>query len=222
MKRRSLLVAGVVPILALSESTTVSANPIAVAMVEKTWERCLIGVGTESATVSCAVGYAAKGQSKDPLYVSVPVIWPKALPQDPDRVIREADPRLELDGAVHRPKGVRFVEDASLPEGMMLAQCHFILGAAPSQQFAIVVTYVQPLIRGLMAYLPQFEDGKSPAAGKEFSISLFPQGGGELALVSKHEAKVTAMATRITIQPRHKELVLVRSAASGAALKAAL
>lgn len=197
------------------------ANPIAVAPVEKSWERCLIGVGAETATVSCAVGYMAKGPLQDPLFFSVPVIWPKAIAQNPDQVIRDVDPRLELDGAVHRPKGIQFVEDASLPEGMMLAQCRFILGAAPAPQFALVVTYEQPLIRGLVAYLPQFEEGKNPAAGKEFSISLFPQGGGELALVSKHEAKATTMATRITIQPRHKELVLVRSAASGAALKAA-
>lgn len=197
------------------------ANPIAVALVEKTWERCLIGVGTESATVSCAVGYVAKGALQDPLFFSVPVIWPKALAQDPDQVIRDVDPRLEIEGVVHRPKGVQFAEDASLPEGMMLAQCRFILGAVPAPQFALVVTYEQPLIRGLVAYLPQFEEGKNPASGKEFSISLFPQGGGELALVSKHEAKVMAMATRITIQPRHKELVLVRSGVSGAALKAA-
>jgi hypothetical protein len=221
MMRRTFLKTSTLSIVTWGAVVHARANPLAVALVEKTWERCLIGVGAETATVSCAVGYVAKGPLQDPLSFSVPVIWPKALAQDPDQVIRDVDPRLELEGVVHRPKRVQFVEDASLPEGMRLAQCRFNLGGAPAPQFAIVVTYEQPLIRGLVAYLPQFEEGKNPASGKEFSISLFPQGGGELALVSKHEAKATTMATRITIQPRHKELVLVRSGVSGAALKAA-
>jgi hypothetical protein len=192
-------------------SATVFANPIAdpAAAAEKTWERCLISAGEVSSTVSCAVGYRGVDPLVGPFHIAVPVILPDRLRGKEAESRELMQLRLEVGGKVHSPKYITFKDDRMLPEGAVIAECLFELGKIPGRSFAIVVTYEQPTINGKVLYLPQFEKGKNPEDFTEFSVSVFPAGGGLLGLESKHAQETTAFSTRITIKPVHHELIQV-------------
>ncbi len=194
-----------------SLSIPVFANPVALpeAIVEKTWERCVISAGEKCSTVSCAVGYKGKDSLNEPFYVSVPVILPASLAGDAITARKVMKARLEAGGKVHDPNHIRFINNPLLPGGTVVAECLFKLQRVAGRSFAIVVTYDQPTINGKVLYLPQFEEGKNPKDFAEFSVSVFPTDGGLLALESKHEQEATSFATRVTVKPVDNEVIQI-------------
>lgn len=207
---RSLEMKILLSALILSVSAA-SANPIATppvkeATIRKTWERCMISVGRESATVSCAVGYLAKNFLEYPVYVSVPAFVPKGTDFTPASLQKILRPRLETKDKVIEPIWISASgpsnEDAS-------AECRFGVGQAPDKEFSIIVSYEQPLIEGRLLYLPLFEGGESPALSDDFTVTIFPEKGMTLVLESKHGNKVSNYRTRITVHPLHKELIKI-------------
>lgn len=193
----------------LSLPSVVFANPIATALVEKTWERCLISAGDKSSTVSCAVGYKGKQYLNEPLYVFVPVILPANLAIDEAKARMLVMARVELGGKVYETEKIRFDKDPLLPDGTVKATCLFNLGSVPSRSFTIVVSYEQPTIDGKVFYLPQFEEGKNPKDFEKFSVSVIPSHGGLLVLESKHKQEATSFATWITVKPVHNEIIKI-------------
>lgn len=190
--------------------TVANANPVAEPPVlEKAWERCLISAGEKSSTVSCAVGYKSFEYVNEPFHVSVPVILPASLAGDEAKARMAAKARLEVGGMVYDQGTIEFSKDPLLPSGTVKATIRFVLKRVPGKSFGMVVTYEQPTINGKVFYLPQFENGKSPADFAEFSISVFPNNGGLLSLESKHAQEATAFATRITVKPVHNEIIRI-------------
>lgn len=197
--------------IALASLTTMAcANPVATAIVEKTWERCVICAGEESSTVSCAVGYKGKMLLDAPFYVSVPVILPTTMLSDLAKVGAVINARLEIGGKVYEPCTIAYGSDPLLPDGTVKADCKFVTRGVPGKSFAMVVSYEQPTINGRVYYLPQFEGGKNPKDFAEFSVSFFPTKGGTLTLESKHEQEATAFATRVNVKLVHNELITVK------------
>ena len=205
-------------------SAPVFANPIAVtveptptAVVEKTWERCVISAGKEYSTVSCAVGYRGKQLLDAPFYLLVPVIIPETMATDQSKLSLKIKARIEIGGKIHQPVQVQannpllpgFAPDPLLPPGTVRAECMFDLGKLPSKSFSVVVSYEQPTIDGKVYYLPQFEGGKNPKDYSEFSVSVFPADGGLLALESKHKVEAISFATRVTVKPVHNEIIKI-------------
>ncbi|RYD21956.1 MAG: hypothetical protein EOP88_09600 [Verrucomicrobiaceae bacterium] len=211
-------------LLALSLASlvqTVTANPLVggLADVDKTWERCLICVSPESATVSCAVGYVGKAGLERGFQVHLPLIVPETMNGDEQRVLKTFKPRLEFDGRILEGKSVSFHAFPSVP-GVSFARCTFDFPRAPGKSFSIVASYEQPVINGHIYYVPQFESGKSPGSSGEYTISFFPTGSATLSLKSTHKNNATALGTRITVHPVHEELIVV-SVASGSGAKPA-
>jgi hypothetical protein len=193
----------------LSVQTVVFANPVATAIVEKTWERCVISAGEKSSTVSCAVGYKGKQFLNETFYVSVPVILPASLATDEDKARIAVMARLEVGGRVYEPETIRFDKDPLLPSGTVKANFFFTPAQVPGRSFAMVVSYEQPTIDGKVFYLPQFEEGKNPKDFAEFSVSVFPAHGGSLVLESKHKQEATTFVTRVTVKPVHNEIIKI-------------
>jgi hypothetical protein len=194
-----------------SMSTSALANPIFTAVVEKTWERCVISAGAESSTVSCAVGYLGKANLNDFLVVRVPVILPWRLQADPAKALESVKARLEIGETVLKAYEIKFgtaTSDPLMPAGTVKASLLFLAGV-PSKAFSMVVTYEQPTIDGKVFYLPQFEEGKNPKDYSEFSVSIFPTDQGMLTLESKHKEKATSFATRVTVKPVHNEIIKI-------------
>lgn len=194
-----------------SLSTSALANPIVTAVVEKTWERCVISAGAESSTVSCAVGYRGKAHLNEFLIVTVPVILPWSLEADPAKALASVRARLEIGGTILEATGITFgtvPSDPLLPAGTVKASLRFLVGV-PSKTFAMVVSYEQPTIDGKVFYLPQFEEGKNPKDYSEFSVSIFPTDRGLLTLESKHKEEATSFATRVTVKPVHNEIIKI-------------
>lgn len=193
-----------------------SANPIITppakeATLRKTWERCVISAGTNSATVSCAVGYTAKDFLEYPVYVSVPVFFPEGSVTDSIELKKRVKARLETGGKVLEPIYVSAGGYSGI-QGVLLGECKFLVGRIPDKEFSIVVSYEQPVIEGSVYYMPLFEGGISPTIHDEFSVTFFPTGGGSLSLESKHRNKVTAYLTRVTVHPLHREIIKVATA----------
>lgn len=201
----------------ISLSTVAFGNPVATAIVEKTWERCVISAGEKFSTVSCAVGYKGKEFLNAPFYISVPVVLPASLAVDETLARRVVKARLEIGGKVYDPCQIMFGNDPLMPNGTIRANCLFHLGGVPGRSFAIVVSYEQPTINGKVFYLPQFEEGKNPRDFAEFSVSVFPTDGGLLTLESKHAQDPTSFATRVTVKPVHNEIIKVGYNRSGQA-----
>lgn len=172
--------------------TIVFANPVATAIVEKTWERCVISAGEKSSAVSCAVGYKGKEFLNEPFDVAVPVILPASLTTNENITRIAVMARLEVGGRIYKPTTIRFDKDPSLPSGTVKANFVFKLARVPGKSFAMVVSYEQPTIDGKVFYLPQFEEGKNPEDFAEFSVSVFPTNGGSLVLESKHTQEAIA------------------------------
>ena len=80
------------------------------------------------------------------------------------------------------------------------------MGQVPDKAFSIMASYEQPLVDGRFFYLPLFEGGKSPEMSEDFTVTIFPTKGLTLSLESKHQNKVTAYLTRITVHPIHNEI----------------
>ena len=190
-------------------SSSAFANPVASAIVEKTWERCVISAGYDFSTVSCAVGYEGKLFLKEPFYVFVPVILPAILDGDTAKAVEAVKARLEIGGKVYESKSIKFTKDTLLPDGTVKAESVFVIKSVPSKSFAMVVSYRQPTIRGSIYYLPQFEEGKDPKNLSEFSVTVFPADGNDLKLESRHKEKATIFATRITVKPVHNEIIAI-------------
>jgi hypothetical protein len=189
-----------------SLSSAAIANPVATAVVEKTWERCLISVGEKSSTVNA------------PFLVFVPVIISESMATDLTKVERAVNARLEVEGSVYEPVNIKLETDPLLPgpppdpllpAGTVKVECCFMVGKLPSKSFSVVVSYEQPTIDGKVYYLPQFEEGKNPKDYAEFSVSIFPTIGGLLTLESKHKQEVTSFATRVTVKPVHNEIIKI-------------
>lgn len=196
-------------IASLFTSTFALSNPVATALVEKKWERCVICAGEEFSTVSCAVGYEGKDLLNQLFYVSVPVVLPEAMAADTAKIRELIKARLEMDGQLCEPNSIEVSKDPVLPEGIVKVNFEFILRRVPGKSFAMVASYEQPTINGKVFYLPQFEDGKDPKDLAEFSVSVFPTGGCLLSLDSKHKLEATVFATRITVKPVHREIIKV-------------
>jgi hypothetical protein len=202
-------------ILSLASGLSAMANPIADMGVEKTSERCLIHLYKESAVVSCGVVYRVVSYPKEEMFISVPIFFPNDG-TDEKQVVAKAHPRLEFEGTVHEPNSVsKCPFEKSTPEGLVRMECSFSfrpkMTPAVSQSFAIVVSYDQPLIDGKAYYLPLFESDKTPPNRDAFTISFFPDSQRTLELLSKHEDRATEMKTRVTIHPKDKEMIVVRS-----------
>jgi hypothetical protein len=194
-----------------SLSTSALANPIVTAVVEKTWERCVISAGAESSTVSCAVGYQGKAHLNNFLIVTVPIILPWRLQADPAKALESVKARLEIGETVLKAHEITFgttPSDPLMPDGTVKASLKF-LASVPSKAFSMVVSYEQPTIDGKVYYLPKFEKGKNPKDHSEFSVSVFPAGQGLLTLESKHKEKATSFATRVTVKPVHNEIIKI-------------
>jgi hypothetical protein len=199
--------------LIVSISTTFG-NPIFLeSTINKTWERCLVSVSKDVATVSCAVGYGFSEGVSPPsnLEVLIPVVWLQGANEDTKRFSRSCDPCIEIGDAIFRPDKVTFSKDPSLPADLSIAICHFTVRVLIPKSFSMVASYSQPIYNGLLYYMPLFEHGRSPEMSDKFTISLFPTKGVGLELSSEHASKATAMSTRITIHPRHNELIVVKT-----------
>ena len=198
-------------LITLASLTTMAcANPVATAIVEKTWERCVISAGEETSTVSCAVGYKGKMFLDSPFYVSVPVVLPASMAADPAKARAVINVRLEIGGKVYEPCTIAYGSDPLLPDGTVKADCVFVTQGVPGKSFAMVVSYDQPTINGTVYYLPQFEEGKNPKDFTEFSVNIIPTNGGTLTLESKHIQEATTFATRVNVKPVHNELITVK------------
>ena len=192
--------------------SAVCGNPVFVeSTIDKTWERCLISVSEDIATVSCAVGYGVRENPPSKLEVLIPVVWLRGGNEDTKRFSRSCDPRLEIGDTIFRPDSVTFSKDPSLPADLSIATCHFTVRLLIPKSFSMVVSYSQPVYKGHVYYLPLFEHGRSPEMSDKFTISLFPTKGARLELLSEHASKATTMSTRITIHPRHNEMIAVKT-----------
>ncbi|MEI6176066.1 MAG: hypothetical protein WCS43_04170 [Verrucomicrobiota bacterium] len=195
-----------------------SANPVLVeSSINKTWERCLISVSKDMATVSCAVGYGVHKYPPSELEVLVPVVWqqgksPDAAPNNPDTkdFMKSCDPRIEIGRSVFKPDKITFRKDESLSKDLSVAICHFTIRIVIPKSFSIVVSYEQPIYNEHVYYLPLFEDQRSPEQSDAYTVSLFPTRGVRLKLSSKHAYSVIDMSTRVTIHPCHNEMIAVK------------
>ncbi|MGL5017640.1 MAG: hypothetical protein ACRDBP_05875 [Luteolibacter sp.] len=194
-------------------------NPVFVeSRIEKAWERCLICVSKDAATVSCSVGYGfSEGNIVVPsnLEVLIPIVWSRRPGEDEKRFKESCDPRIEVGDQLVRLDRVTFTKDPSLPGELEVAVCRFTIRVQTPKSFSMVVSYTQPSYGGHTYYIPLFEGGHSPEMSDKFTISLFPAKGMKLKLASKHASKTTAMATRITIHPQHQELIDVITTPGG-------
>ncbi|GAA5484387.1 hypothetical protein [Haloferula sargassicola] len=204
-------------ILALLGSA--DANPIAIngeSIIEKAWERCLVYMDGSTARVSCAVGYVTEKRATADLYFTVPVYWPAGESVDLERAAQVIAPRIECDGTVYMPTSVRLASDVlpplddDPPLDRVKIDCDFLIKFPKGNGFSFVASYNQPLISGTAYYLPLFERDPTPEKAKRFTITFFPSGFGELELLSKHEDRAKALRTRVTITPKHRELIAVR------------
>lgn len=194
--------------------SAVCGNPVFLeSTIEKAWERCLIGVSQDVATVSCAVGYGFSEGVNPPskLEILIPVVWQQGADKDTKRFSKACDPCIEIGDDIFRPDNVTFSKDPSLPAELSIAICHFTVRVLIPKSFPMVVSYSQPIYKGVVYYMPLFEHERSPEMSDKFTISLFPTKGVRLELASKHASKTTAMSTRITIHPRHNELIAVKT-----------
>jgi len=182
--------------------------PVKEATVSKTWERCAISVGPNSATVSCAVGYLAKNFLVYPVYISVPILFPEGTTNNPEKLRNIVKARLETGGKVLEPIYISVGGSSQIP-GVLMGECKFLVGQVPDKEFSIVVSYEQPAIDRRIYYSPLFEGGKSPEFGDDFTVTFFPTKSGTLSLESKHRNKAMAYLTRITVHPSHNEIIKV-------------
>ena len=189
-------------------SNPIATPPVKEATVRKTWERCVISVGPNSATVSCAVGYSAKKFLDHPVYVTVPIFFAEGTADNPEKLGNLVRPRLETGGKVLEPQWISSGGISGIP-GVLKGECQFLVGQVPDKAFSIVVSYEQPAIKGCIYYLPLFEGGISPTIADDFDVTFFPTKGGSLSLKSEHRNKVTAYQTRITVHPLHNEIIKV-------------
>lgn len=196
-----------------------NANPIAIngeSIIEKAWERCLVCIDGSAARVSCAVGYVTEKRATTDLYFTVPVYWPAGEKFDLEHAAQVIAPRIECDGTVYKPTSLRLASDVlppldgQPPSDRVKIDCDFQIKFPEGNGFSFVASYNQPLVSGTAYYLPLFERDPTPEKAKKFTITFFPSGFGELELLSEHDDRAKILRTRVTITPKHQELIAVR------------
>ena len=195
------------------------ANPIVIngeSQIKKSWERCLIHLGDKTAQVSCAVGYVTKKRIAANLHFTVPVFWSTGKPIDLKKISETISARIECDGVAYKATAVRIASnvlpsrDDELPSDRVKIDCDFVIKFPKGREFSMVVSYNQPLISGIFYYLPLFERDSAPEKDKRFMITFFPSNSDELELLTKHEKGARVLKTRVSITPKHRELIAVR------------
>ena len=205
-------------ILLCATVCAVKANPVewkGETKISKTWERCLISVSEQSAGVSCAVGYKVDKRISKDLFITVPVFWPKGANYDPEAIAERISPRIECDGVIYEPSGIRDpadireFESEELDGKCVVINFGFVVRVPDGRDFRLLVTYEQPLIESQAAYYPLFETGAQPFDRKGFTVTFFTSDTSELSLVTLHKGNVESMRSRITVVPNHEELIVV-------------
>jgi hypothetical protein len=205
-----------------------SANPIFVPddtyTATKSWERCLVALDAQCASVSCAVGYAltetlVPGRvAARKLNIELPVFVPESMASDAKKTAAFCAPRLEMEGTVVPAPSAKILDPASsrksflAPEGVQVALFNFSVDVGAIKRGTTgVFTYRQPLIQGEFVYVPLFENRQDPPSNTEFSFTAFPIGPEALTLKSRNKAVRANMRTRISLDLRHKDVIVVKS-----------
>ena len=233
MKRRRLELCpvGLALLLAWAGSCTFAlGNPIAVPyapptedpgkyLPTKQWERCLVAVAEDGATVSCAIGYALRpekpGSHRIEFYL--PVLLPAGSTTDGAAALKKCAPRMEVNGEMYRAvdASVLSAKDSHrtyrTPAGMEVAVFHFSMEADRGMANATVTfSYRQPLQGRHFVYVPLFEDGRDPPAEAEFTLTAFPASPDlTLSLESRNKSVRAEMQTRVTVNLRQSDEIQI-------------
>lgn len=197
-------------LLALTLAITVQANPIASALMDKTWEDCRVVIGAESAQVSCTVGYRVWENLKDGVYIQVPVFVPAATALDKKTLERAIACRVTHGERSFTPTDIG--EDTSIrkPPGTKCLAFGFSLPPPIAKEFPLTVRYSQPLIDGVFYYLPQFEHAQTEIEQTKLSILATPAGPGiRLTLTSPNHEVIENTPARIKLVPAHHKLISI-------------
>jgi hypothetical protein len=208
---------------------SILANPIAIPYVPgavdpgvyipaKQWERCLVAVDKNGATVSCAIGYALNPQKPQShtIIFDLPVVLPESAADTEKEVLRKCAPQLEIGEEVSAPYHVQILRGASgrpygAPEGMVVAEFRFSVEMGAGKRSATTVfTYRQPFHRTQFVYAPIFENGRDPRADAEFTLTAFPtEPGLKLSLASSNKSVRAKMQSRITVDLRQLDVIRI-------------
>ena len=201
--------------------TRAYANPIVVnesQKAEKLSESCLIFLNQESLKVSCKIEYKMIDRSSPNIHIHIPVYCTVAQYQEIEKTKNLINAKIECEGLSYRPvgffssdvdgKGNPIFGDAA-PNSKMEVGCEFLVENPKTDKFTILVTYTQPLINGIAYYLPLFEKSSPPANMAEFEIAFFTTSEFKLSLVTQHSNRSKLMSRRISISPKHGELIAV-------------
>ena len=197
------------------------ANPIIEnesARAEKLSESCLIFLNQESLKVSCKIEYKIINRSSPNIHIHIPVYCTLAQYQKIEKTKTIIDAKIECEGLSYSPLGV-FSSDVdakgypifgeSAPNSKVEVGCEFLVKTPTSDKFTILVTYTQPLIDGIAYYLPLFERSSTPVNITDFEITFFTTSESKLKLVTQHPDRSKLMGRRITVNPKHGELIAV-------------
>jgi len=191
------------------------SNPIVInggLGLEKTHEQCAIAVGAKSAAISCKVDYSIERRAAGGVHINLPIFWPRTKEFDTEKADKLLAVTLECDGEVYTPTSLGKATAASLEEKPFIElNCSFFIKLPKKNNFTLIVTYNQPLINGVCYYEPLFEKDPPKDKLKNFNIMFFPTNKAFLELTSKHEERASIMKTRISITPKHREMIAVKS-----------
>lgn len=180
----------------------------------KTHEKCAIGIGKEDSKVSCSIRYKVIERRSERISILVPILCDSSK-EEPDAawVEKSAAPRLECEGVIYKA-GYINTSMASLPPWNgepWEVQGEFSIPFPKGTEFTIVVSYRQPHIAGVAHYLPLFEDGDAARRREDFEIEFFPLEDFQLRLLTSHPERAEVSRSRISIVPKHRELISIQS-----------
>ncbi len=208
-------------LLVLACLPVAEANPFSIVepvAVDKQSERCLAAVDAKGAAISCEVDYAVTNGSFGQHDIRVPIFWKADEPFSEAAFIEKCRPRLESGKELLHSYRIQAVKDPAqttpkiqVPAGMTLVFCDFAITVPQgSKSFSIVASYWQPASGEGIPYVPIFEDPEKQRAESAFTFTAFPTGTEHLTLASTHTGKTTVLKSRISVTPKHNELILIR------------
>ena len=211
-----------VALLGLAFGWVAEANPVDVrvpVVTDKQWERCFAAVDAKGAAISCEVGYAITNESAGQLDIRVPIFWKADEAFSEQAFVEKCRPRLEAMGELTHAYHIEAVKDPAkatpklqVPAGMTLVFCDFSITVPEgSKSFSIVASYWQAASEQGVPYVPLFEDPEKKRDEALYTFTAFPTGTEHLKLASSHAGKTTALKSRVSVTPKHNELILIRA-----------
>src|SRR4051812_10201706 len=126
ISRRGLVCAMLGGMLFIGAPPPLPANPVLGPddnyTATKVWERCLVAVGDQSATVSCAIGYSLKPdptmnrRAESTVQITLPVITTGMGKLDEKGLIKRFSPQVEAGGTIFRPFQARLADSKEILE----------------------------------------------------------------------------------------------------------